>query len=69
MRLFGQKKEGGKKVGGASLNLPKIRKNPLIEIIAINTGYVCSLDNNIYNNTCNMCPAAYTEVKIVKLKR
>lgn len=28
----------GKKTGGAALNLPKIRKNPLIEIIAINTG-------------------------------
>ena len=38
MRLMGQKKEQGKKVGGAALNLPKIRKNPLIEIIAINTG-------------------------------
>ena len=40
VRLFGQKKEGGRKTGGAALNLPKIRKNPLIEIIAINTGYV-----------------------------
>ena len=38
MRMLGQKKEQGKKVGGASLSLPKIRKNPLIEIIAINTG-------------------------------
>jgi len=37
--LFGQKKKEGQKIGGASLNLPKIRKNPLIEIIAINTGY------------------------------
>lgn len=27
-----------KKAGGARLNLPKIRKNPLIEIIPINTG-------------------------------
>ena len=33
VRLFGQKKEGNKKIGGASLHLPKIRKNPLIEII------------------------------------
>lgn len=33
VRLFGQKKEGIKKLGGASLHLPKIRKNPLIEII------------------------------------
>lgn len=38
VRMLGQKKASGKKVGGASLNLPKIRKNPLIEIIAINTG-------------------------------
>ena len=38
VRLFGQKKRSGKKTGGANLSLPKIRKNPLIEIIAINTG-------------------------------
>ena len=38
VRLLGQKKVGGKKTGGAPLDLPKIRKNPLIEIIAINTG-------------------------------
>lgn len=38
VRLFGQKKEAGKKLGGAALSLPKIRRNPLIEIIAINTG-------------------------------
>lgn len=46
VRLFGQKKEAGKKIGGASLNLPKIRKNPLIEIIAINTGCL---------NQCTYC--------------
>lgn len=46
VRLFGQKKESGKKTGGASLNLPKIRKNPLIEIIAINTGCL---------NQCTYC--------------
>lgn len=46
VRLFGQKKEGGKKSGGASLHLPKIRKNPLIEIIAINTGCL---------NQCTYC--------------
>ena len=39
VRLFGQKKRSGKKTGGANLSLPKIRKNPLIEIIAINTGW------------------------------
>lgn len=38
--MFCRKKELGKNVGGAALNLPKIRKNPPREIIAINTGYV-----------------------------
>ena len=38
VRLLGKKKKEGRKIGGASLDLPKIRKNPLIEIIAINTG-------------------------------
>ncbi|GFR85915.1 threonylcarbamoyladenosine tRNA methylthiotransferase-like [Elysia marginata] len=38
VQLFGQKRASGKKSGGADLSLPKIRKNPLIEIIAINTG-------------------------------
>ncbi|XP_077998583.1 threonylcarbamoyladenosine tRNA methylthiotransferase-like [Glandiceps talaboti] len=46
VRLFGQKKKDGKKSGGASLSLPKIRKNPLIEIIAINTGCL---------NACTYC--------------
>ncbi|XP_049777963.1 threonylcarbamoyladenosine tRNA methylthiotransferase isoform X1 [Schistocerca cancellata] len=46
VRLLGQKKEGGKKKGGASLLLPKIRKNPLIEIIPINTGCL---------NQCTYC--------------
>lgn len=46
VRLFGQKKSSGKKTGGASLSLPKIRKNPLIEIIAINTGCL---------NQCTYC--------------
>ena len=38
MRMFGTKRAEGKKIGGASLDLPKIRRNPLVEIIAINTG-------------------------------
>lgn len=38
VRLLGQKKEAGRRLGGARLDLPKIRKNPLIEIISINTG-------------------------------
>jgi len=46
VRLFGQKKEGGRKTGGAPLLLPKIRKNPLIEIIPINTGCL---------NQCTYC--------------
>merc|ERR1719336_783134 len=50
VQLFSQKriKDGEKKRkdGGAPLHLPKIRKNPLIEIIAINTGCL---------NTCTYC--------------
>ena len=38
VRLFGQRRVKGRKLGGAPLDLPKIRKNPLIEIIAVNTG-------------------------------
>lgn len=46
VRLFGKKKQDGKKYGGASLSLPKVRRNPLIEIIAINTGCL---------NECTYC--------------
>ncbi|XP_056018128.1 threonylcarbamoyladenosine tRNA methylthiotransferase-like [Ostrea edulis] len=46
VRLYGQKKQEGRKAGGAPLGLPKIRKNPLIEIIAINTGCL---------NQCTYC--------------
>ncbi|KNE71944.1 MiaB-like tRNA modifying enzyme, archaeal-type [Allomyces macrogynus ATCC 38327] len=48
VRLMDPKKEPGTKVraGGAKLALPKIRKNPLIEIIAINTGCL---------NQCTYC--------------
>lgn len=46
VRLLGQKKESGKRLGGARLDLPKIRKNPLIEIISINTGCL---------NACTYC--------------
>ena len=48
VRLLGPKKDPGshKKSGGASLDLPKIRRNPLIEIIAINTGCL---------NQCTYC--------------
>ncbi|XP_051826580.1 threonylcarbamoyladenosine tRNA methylthiotransferase isoform X2 [Antechinus flavipes] len=46
VRLLGQKKSNGKRLGGARLDLPKIRKNPLIEIISINTGCL---------NACTYC--------------
>lgn len=46
VRLLGKKKENGKKTGGANLLLPKVRKNPLIEIIPINTGCL---------NQCTYC--------------
>ena len=46
VRLLGTKKEKGKKVGGARLDLPKIRKNPFIEILAVNTGCL---------NKCTYC--------------
>ena len=40
VQLYGQKKRDGRKLGGAPLDMPKIRKNPLIEIIPISTGLV-----------------------------
>jgi len=48
VRLFGTKKASGssRKGGGARLDLPKIRRNPLVEIIAINTGCL---------NQCTYC--------------
>lgn len=38
VRLLGTKKNGKRKTGGSSLQLPKVRRNPLIEIIPISTG-------------------------------
>ncbi|XP_015915166.2 threonylcarbamoyladenosine tRNA methylthiotransferase [Parasteatoda tepidariorum] len=38
VQLLGSKRASGKKLGGASLQLPKVRRNELIEIIPINTG-------------------------------
>ncbi|XP_029677348.1 threonylcarbamoyladenosine tRNA methylthiotransferase [Formica exsecta] len=46
VKFLHQKKNSGKKMGGASLSLPKVRRNPLIEIIAINTGCL---------NQCTYC--------------
>jgi hypothetical protein len=39
VRLMGGKREdGGKRAGGARLDLPKIRRNPLVEVVPISTG-------------------------------
>ncbi|XP_063993383.1 threonylcarbamoyladenosine tRNA methylthiotransferase [Diachasmimorpha longicaudata] len=46
VRFLSQKKISGKKIGGAPLSLPKVRRNPLVEIIAINTGCL---------NQCTYC--------------
>lgn len=46
VRFLGQKKSSGRKLGGASLELPKVRRNDLIEIIAVNTGCL---------NQCTYC--------------
>ncbi|GLH02026.1 Threonylcarbamoyladenosine tRNA methylthiotransferase [Gryllus bimaculatus] len=46
VRLLGQKRQAGHKMGGASLLLPKVRRNPLVEIIPINTGCL---------NQCTYC--------------
>ncbi|KAJ8878147.1 hypothetical protein PR048_022614 [Dryococelus australis] len=46
VRLLGQKREGGRRAGGAPLALPKVRKNPLVEIIPINSGCL---------NQCSYC--------------
>ena len=46
VRLYGQRRSNGHKMGGAPLSLPKIRRNPLVEIIPINTGCL---------NQCTYC--------------
>ena len=46
VKLLGSKRSAGRKTGGARLDLPKIRRNPLVEIIAINTGCL---------NQCTYC--------------
>ena len=56
VRMFNTKKESGKKLGGAALDLPKIRRNPLVEIIAINTGCL---------NQCTYCKTRYVLYWIV----
>lgn len=56
VRLLQQKKVNGKRVAGASLALPKIRKNPLIEIIAINSGCL---------NQCTYCKTKHSRGDLV----
>lgn len=51
VRLLQPKKINGKLLAGAPLDLPKIRKNPLIEIIAINTGCL---------NQCTYCKTKHS---------
>ncbi|CBY38208.1 unnamed protein product, partial [Oikopleura dioica] len=46
VKLLGPKKRAGKRIGGADLGLPKVRRNALIEIISINTGCL---------NSCTYC--------------
>ena len=40
VHLFSQRRDGNKRLAGPRLDLPKIRKNPLVEIIPINSGSV-----------------------------
>lgn len=51
VRLLQGKKVNGKYLAGAPLDLPKIRKNPLIEIIAINSGCL---------NQCTYCKTKHS---------
>ena len=61
---FLQSSETKRKTGGASLSLPKVRRNPLVEIIAVNTGCL---------NACTYCktkhargePGSYPIAEIV----
>ena len=46
VRLLGAKRANGRRLAGARLDLPKVRKNALIEILAINTGCL---------NSCTYC--------------
>ena len=46
VRLLGNRKANGVQQGGSPLSLPKIRRNPLVEIIAVNTGCL---------NHCSYC--------------
>lgn len=56
VRLLQAKKENGKRLAGPSLLLPKIRKNPLIEIIPINSGCL---------NQCTYCKTKHARGDLV----
>jgi threonylcarbamoyladenosine tRNA methylthiotransferase CDKAL1 len=56
VKLLQAKKENGKRRPGASLLLPKIRKNPLIEIIPINSGCL---------NQCTYCKTKHARGDLV----
>ena len=48
--IYQFKKSDGKRIGGADLSLPKIRRNPYIEVISINTGCL---------NNCTYCKTKF----------
>ncbi|XP_055603413.1 threonylcarbamoyladenosine tRNA methylthiotransferase [Uranotaenia lowii] len=56
VRLLQTKKVNGKKVAGPNLALPKIRKNPLVEIIPINSGCL---------NACTYCKTKHARADLV----
>lgn len=56
VRLLQQKKTDGKRVAGPKLALPKVRKNPLIEIIPINSGCL---------NQCTYCKTKHARGDLV----
>ncbi|XP_062135589.1 threonylcarbamoyladenosine tRNA methylthiotransferase [Drosophila sulfurigaster albostrigata] len=68
VRLLQNRKVHGRRVAGAPLSLPKVRKNPLIEIISINSGCL---------NQCTYCKtkhargdlASYPPAEIVERAR
>lgn len=56
VRLLQAKKVNGKKVAGPQLALPKVRRNPLIEIIPINSGCL---------NACTYCKTKFARADLV----
>uniref|UniRef100_A0A182T5Z5 tRNA-t(6)A37 methylthiotransferase n=1 Tax=Anopheles maculatus TaxID=74869 RepID=A0A182T5Z5_9DIPT len=56
VRLLQAKKVDGRKVAGPKLALPKVRKNPLIEVIPINSGCL---------NACTYCKTKFARADLV----